>query len=107
MPCTRPCATRRVSLRLASSRQPWGGSGGPSSTGHLACIGRGGGPYTSSSDGATATRSSAEAAGPSWSTQGRHRLARGNLRQSLLYLACANDASAIHAALPSVLHSPK
>jgi hypothetical protein len=48
-------------LQPASTPQRWSGSGGPSSTGHLACISRGSGRYISSSDGATATASSDEA----------------------------------------------
>ena len=73
---TRPCETRRLSLQSGSTPQRWSGSGEPFSKGHPACTGRGFGRYTSSSDGATATASSAEetfegagqSARPSWST---------------------------------------
>jgi len=57
---TRPCETRRLSLQSGSTPQRWSGSGEPFSKGHPACTGRGFGRYTSSSDGATATASSAE-----------------------------------------------
>ena len=50
----------------ASTRQLWGGSGEPSWKGRPACIGRGSGRFTSSSDGAIATASFAELGHPLW-----------------------------------------